>query len=71
MTKGWESQDVLGRCPSCPGQESSSFPKGQPGRALLVGDPAHADKKAIYLSGVGDRLKKPVPHSLKSEPGLF
>lgn len=71
MTIAWELQDLLGCCLSCPCQESSSIPRGQPGWALLMGDPAHTDEKPFVFQRLGNRLKSPVTHRLRSEHELF
>lgn len=71
MTIGWELQDLLGCCLSCPGQESSSIPRGQLGWALFMADPAHTDEKPFIFQRLGNRLKSPVPHRLRSEHDLF
>lgn len=69
MTIGWELQDLLGCCLSCPGPESSSIPRGQPGWALLMGDPAHTEEKPFIFQRLGKQTKK--PHRLRSEHDLF
>lgn len=55
--------------PSGPGEQQP------PQRAARMGSPRGGSCprwwKAIYLPGAGDRLKNPVPHSLRSECGLF
>lgn len=70
MTTGWESQGVLGRCLSWPGQESTSLPRGQSEWAVLISDPAPTDEKPFMFQRL-ETLKNMVPHSLKSGCSLF